>query len=192
MDYVTAFVEIVKALAWPVSALMMLRMFREPLLELVPYIHSLKVAGLELTVKKEIEEVKQLSLKSLEGAEAPKVISTVAPDRKATIYQIAEMYPSAAISEAWRELESAGVNAVGRLCPSDLPSNLKARVSFGEALRTCGLISRDQMSAISKLRKIRNESVHLPNFTLDSNVARDYVDTAFSLAEELNGLTPGS
>ena len=54
------------------------------------------------------------------------------------------------------------------------------------------LITSSQFTAISKLRKIRNESVHLPDFTLDTSVVRDYIDTALSLAQEINDIRPNA
>jgi uncharacterized protein YutE (UPF0331/DUF86 family) len=61
-------------------------------------------------------------------------------------------------------------------------------MSFAEALMNEGLISENQRTAISTLRRIRNESVHLQGFSLDPNVVRDYIETAFKLAKEIRDI----
>ena len=192
MDSLTATVEIIKALAWPIAALIILKMFREPLLAIIPFIKNLKLPGVEVTIAREVAEAKALAQDSLSNATQQKGIALTSDSEKKTrLFQIADLAPRAAISEAWRELELAGAQAVNALCsPEEMPKQLRSPMSFAEALRNKYLISSNQWSAISKLRKIRNESVHLPDFTLDQNVVRDYIDTALTLAKEIDGIKP--
>ena len=189
MDALTATVEIIKAVTWPVAALIIARTFREPLLALIPFIRSLKLPGVEVTVAREVAEAKSLAQPALPAPDAQRELPPAELDTRDKLYQLAELAPRAAISEAWRELELAGATAVTTLCPQDLPTPLRAPMSFAEALRNHQFISSDQWSAIAKLRKIRNESVHLQDFSLEPSIVRDYVDTALGLAKELRDLT---
>ena len=189
MDAITATVELIKALAWPIAAVVMLRMFREPLLALIPAIKTVKFAGAELTVATQVDEVKALAqaIPPVGGPEAqrdsPEVSSEV--DR---LYEIAALLPRAAISEAWRRVELSGADAVRRRCPPDLPKSLRVPGTFAEALRRYGVISPELFVAVAKLRKIRNEAVHSTDFGIEPGTARDYVETALSLARDLDNV----
>src|SRR6266699_2898277 len=108
MDLLTAAVEIIKALAWPIATLVILRMFRGPLLALIPFIQSLKLPGVEVTVAREVAEAKSLAQPTTLPHETQKALPPAELDKKAKLYQLAELSSRAAISEAWRELESSG------------------------------------------------------------------------------------
>jgi hypothetical protein len=191
MDWLTATVEIIKALTWPIATFVILRMFREPLVALIPLIQSFKLPGVEVTVAREVAEAKTLAQTNL-PEDHLEVTPLAQLDKRTKLYQLAELAPRAAISEAWRELELAAAEAVGKICSDDLPKPLRSPMSFAEALRKDSLISTNQYNALAKLRKIRNESVHLADFSLEANVVRDYIDTALLLAQEINNIQPSA
>jgi hypothetical protein len=191
MDSLTATVEIIKALAWPIAALIILKMFREPLMAIIPFIEKIKAAGVEVTIAREVAKAKALAQDSIPDSGSQKITALDADlEKKTKLFQIGELAPRAAISEAWRELELAGANAVSILSSEEKksPRLIRSPMGFAEALMNEGLISENQRSAISTLRRIRNESVHLQEFSLDQNVVRDYIETAFKLAKEIRNI----
>ena len=187
MDAVTAAVELTKALAWPLVTLAVFLLFRRPLLELIPGIKSLKFAGAEVTVATQVDEVKALA----KAIPPPTVDAAPATPESLTeserLYEIANLMPRAAISEAWRKVELAGVEAVRLNCPPDLSKSLRSPGAFAEALRRYEVITAELFVAVAKLRKIRNEAVHAADFDIEPTTARDYVETALAVAKDLDG-----
>ena len=187
MDTVTALVELTKALAWPLVTLAVFMLFRRPLLALIPGIKSLKFAGAEVTVASKVDEVKALA----KAIPPPNVDETPATPESLSeserLYEIANLSPRAAISEAWRKVEIAGVDAVRLSCPPDLNISLRSPSAFAEALRRYEVITKELFIAVAKLRKIRNEAVHAADFDIEPTTARDYVETALAVAMDLKG-----
>lgn len=187
MDAITAVVELIKALAWPLVTFAVFLLFRRPLQSLIPGIKSLKFAGAEVTMANQVDEVKALAkVIPPPAAEAPPATpeALTEVDR---LYEIASLVPRAAISEAWRKVELAGAEAVRRNCPPDLPKSLRSPGTFAEALRRYDVITPELFVALTKLRKIRNEAVHAADFDIEPTTARDYVETALTLFRDLEG-----
>jgi hypothetical protein len=105
-EVAAAITDIFRALIWPAVLIALAIIFRRAITELIQSIREArwKGAGLELTIKRDLEETERL-LSKAERAEAPKaaVDAGIAP-----IMDLASISPRAAIMEAWALVETAG------------------------------------------------------------------------------------
>ena len=101
MDWLSFIAAIVKALAWPLTALGIFLVLRRPLLALVPLLARLKFKDFELDFGRRLAEV------SAEAARLPSVRAGNAADE--ALLRLAPVAPRAAILEAWLRLEAAAL-----------------------------------------------------------------------------------
>ena len=188
MDYLTALVELVKSLAWPISAIILACIFRQPLTELIGLIESVKFKDAEVKIARRIEQTKELQEKLVPPS--PEALPIQAPNdrfRKVEdeIMDVIGSSPRSAIMIAWRTLEGAGAKAIQKLSLKELAPQLRPAVMFAEVLRREGKISSDKFKIISNLRRIRNDATHVDDFKITENSALDYVGIALTIAREL-------
>lgn len=170
MDVLSFIVEMTKALGWPSAILVIVFMFRKPLLELLSLVRKVKYKDVEVELaKKEISEARELTT-SKEG-EKYDVLSFMELEH---FKQLADISPRAAITEAWSRLENSVYQAAKT-------AGIEARqsgVSFSSvlaALKTSGTIDATSIRLIEKMRAIRNKAVHIQTEGLSASDAIDYV-----------------
>lgn len=170
MDTLTFIVEMTKALGWPCAALVIVLVFRRPLLELLTLVRKVKYKDVEVELaKKEIFEARELA--TSKGSEKYDVLSIMELEH---FKQLADISPRAAITEAWSRLEAAVYKAAQA-------AGIEARpfgVSFSSvlaALKASGAIDANGLRIIEKMRAIRNKAVHIKTEGLSASDAIDYV-----------------
>jgi len=192
MDALSATVELVKALAWPVSVFAIVFLLRHAIQRLIGSIHEgrVKYKDLEFTFKRDLEQARQSI--EMSPKQAVPALRGLLPfdDHHATpeindLLSLAQVSPRAAVTEAWTRLEAAGAEFVQKHAPPDLPKQLRPSVMFGEVLRRQNLIPTSVMKAIQKLRDIRNRTVHSPEFQPSVDDAEEYVLLSFAVIEDL-------
>ncbi|MFA6003334.1 MAG: hypothetical protein WC881_04630 [Elusimicrobiota bacterium] len=174
MDGTTFSVDMIKALAWPLTTIVLAFLLREPLKALIPLITRLKYKDFELEFDRKVEE-----LRNKAADELPiKTTEYVAPALPAPMAKLVIASPRAAIIEAWRLVELAVVKRARRLIHGrgDEPT----KVSFHEALRELENDAKigPSVQFLAPLRRLRNQAAHAPEFALSSESAADYAATA--------------
>ncbi len=189
MDTLFAIVELVKALAWPVSIFAIILLLRKAIQGLIGSMHEgrVKYKDLEFTFKRDLEQARQ-SIKTLEAPAMPALRAPQEPEIT-NLMSLAQFAPRAAVIEAWTRLEAAGAEFVQKHAPPDLPKQLKPSVMFGEVLRRQNLIPTEVMKAIQKLRDIRNRTVHTPEFQPSVEDAEEYVLLSMAVIEDLRRIS---
>lgn len=189
MDPLSAFVELVKALAWPTTLFAIVLLLRKALEALIASIREgrIKYGDLEVIVKRDLQEARE-SIQTLHIETAP---ALPAPEQSASsdLMSLAQIAPRAAIMEAWARLEMAGAELARKRASADLPRQLRPSVMFGEVLRRQNLIPTEVMKAIMKLRDIRNRTAHSPEFQPSVEDAEEYVLLSMAVAEDLRRVT---
>jgi hypothetical protein len=185
MDPLSAVVELVKALAWPVSVFAIILLLRRPIQGLISSIRegSVKYKDLEFSFKRDLEEARQ-SIKLPEGQAARALPAPQEPEIT-DLMALAETAPRAAVIEAWARLEVASAEWVQKHAPPDVRTQLKPHAMFRELLRQQGLLPPGAMKALQKLRDIRNRTVHTPEFQPSVDDAEEYVLLSFAVIEDL-------
>ena len=170
MDVLSFIVEMTKALGWPSATLVIVLVFRRPLLELLALVRKVKYKDVEVELaKKEISEARELTT-SKEG-EKYELLSFMELEH---FKQLADISPRAAITEAWSRLEDSVYQAAKTVGIEARPSG----VSFSSvlaALKTSGTIDATSIRLIEKMRAIRNKAVHIQTEGLSASDAIDYV-----------------
>jgi hypothetical protein len=170
MDALTFTAEAIKALAWPTAVVLVALMVRKPVIELLPFLHRLKYKEIELEFSKELAQLKS----EVTAQSSPSVSNN-------RLLNIASISTSAAILEAWSELESASVTVASSLwaqAPSDSFKNYRR---LGEYLLQCKVIDERQLGVFNKLRELRNKAAHAVDLNLNEGEARTYIELATSL-----------
>jgi hypothetical protein len=90
--------------------------------------------------------------------------------------RIAELSPRAAILEAWIDVEVA-IYAAAKKAGLEVKGPANA-YSLARNLVSLGKVPHDIMPFFEKLRRLRNNAAHLPDFVLDEIEANKYLDLA--------------
>jgi len=182
MDLRTFIAELVKALAWPLTVLIVLVAFRRSLLDLLPQLRKLKYDKFEFQFAKEIAEVERRVQTSLPAVSEKPRLEAV----RQKLITLAMSSPGAAVVEAARYLESELIETASRhkldLTPTvrDMPRVVAA------LLYKDGLLTEAQHDLSVRLRDLRNEVTHSTSQIVDIERAVSYVDSVIRLISSLN------
>ncbi|HAD81210.1 MAG: hypothetical protein A2509_06245 [Candidatus Edwardsbacteria bacterium RIFOXYD12_FULL_50_11] len=178
MDVLTFIVEIIKAIIWPVTIVLLFFTFKEKIANLLQYLQKLKYKDFELEFQQSMKEL----VNETANAKLP-IPSQGEDEKKNQVLALIDLSPRSAILEAWLEVESAaaeslvGVNKVFYEHTYISPLQLSGFLVRSEILD-------DKKAAIfGKLRNLRNMAVHSPDIKFPINEVREYIDLAFSLSK---------
>ena len=184
MEYI---VKLIEALAWPFTILVLAFGFRNQISKALQRLTSFKYKGLRFNFGeglKEIEIPVQRVIPDKSKIEAARSLSL--PSAEVSIWDeflnIAETYPKAAITEAWRHLEMSAKGAA-RTAGLNMSSRFPEREVVKELIKE-KIFSQESRMVFEKLYKLRNEAAHAPEFTLNQNEIEKYIELSRSLAED--------
>ncbi|MBH2010700.1 MAG: hypothetical protein I8H71_13435 [Xanthomonadaceae bacterium] len=179
MDALPFTAEAIKALAWPIAVVLVALMIRRPVIELLPFLRRLKYKEIELEFSKELAQLKS-EVTASEPATSQQPPPSAPSASSNRLLNIAAISASAAILEAWSELESASV-AVASSFWARPPSDVFKNARLGEYLLQCKVIDEKQLAVFNKLRALRNKAAHAIDLNLSEEEARIYIELATSL-----------
>jgi len=135
---------------------------------------SAEFADLEKSSEKITEEI--LEYKSYDGED---------------LLTIARIKPTAAVVEAWKEVEAAMIKL---LTGTEFDTKDGRRQISGfrivKQLESLKLISRQESLVLHELREIRNRAAHSVDREVTPEQAEQYVDMALTFANKLNQMSP--
>ena len=132
---------------------------------------------------RDLEQVQQ-SIKMLPQHPVPALRAPAEPDIT-ELMELAQMSPRAAVIEAWTRLEATATEFAQKHAPPDAPKQRRSSVMFLDVLRRDDAIPTAVVTAIQKLRDIRNRTVHTPDFQPSVDDAEKYVLLTFAVIEDL-------
>lgn len=172
----------IEHLGWPVVTLVIALTFKSELTALIGRLKNLKGKGfsaefdaLQESSKNITEEIQEY--KSYDGED---------------LLTIARIKPTAAVVEAWKEIEAAMLNLLG-----DKQFNTKQgrrQISGYEILKQLeplNVLSRGEVLVLKELREIRNRAAHSVDREVTPDQAEQYVDVALTFANKLNRIELG-
>ena len=174
------FVEIIKAIAWPVSVIWLGYIFRSEVRQLLNRMSSFKYKDVEASFERELAEAEN---------NAKHITTTVAPSsgqdlsQKEQLFRISEVSPRAAVVEAWTLIETAAIKNGLTSGTAIQRTNPKMIVEY---LINSGKFSPESINLIEQLRRIRNQASHMPDFAIRQNEAERYLDLAVQSAGVIN------
>lgn len=201
MEVAKLILEFVKALAWPITALVLAMLFREPLSMIL---NRLRKAGLPggvfIDFQEEIQEAKQIS-KEVEASPPPsdRPKRPTVPLTEANARMIAlglkptssglDMSYYREIAQSDPTLALAGLRIEIEVLANNLATGFKLEprktepiTSLLRRLRERGAITSEQMDLARRILAICNRAIHGQNVTLEE--ALDVIDAARVLANE--------
>jgi hypothetical protein len=180
MDALTFTAESIKALAWPIAVVLIALMVRKPVIQLLPFLRRLKYKEIELEFSKELAQLKSEVAAGAQGT-SQKGAPVASSPSSSRLLNIASISTSAAILEAWSELESASVAVASSFWSQPPSETFKNYPGLGEYLLQCKVIDARQLTVFNKLRELRNKAARAIDLNLSEAEARTYIDLASSL-----------
>jgi hypothetical protein len=182
MDLLTFISKIIGALAWPVSIFFALWLFRRQIGQLLPQIRRLKYKDFEAEFGETVRKLKAKAIPLLLPVQARGVL----PSPSERLEHLVEISPSAAVQEAWKEIESAAkalIERRGYKLDYDIqtPFRLIERV-----LEKTELIDSRKLRIFHELRQLRNKVAHAEDFEVSEDQAYEYIQLAMILINYLN------
>ncbi|MEQ7767415.1 hypothetical protein [Xanthomonas hortorum] len=190
MDTLTFAAEVIKAVAWPASLLVLAFLLRKPLKELIPLLSRLRYKEVEIEFSREIAVLKAKSLSEQpSGLPNAGVASPGLPkgleSKRLELLRMVPFSTRVAVMEAWLEVEVAA-NEVASSFWSRAPSDIfRSDPTLGEYLFKCRVINRDDLETFKRLRHLRNSAAHAQEIHLSEGDAMSYVEVAMSLAAKI-------
>jgi hypothetical protein len=181
LDTPTFIVQLVSALAWPVTLLVVLGgvIWKGP--TLARFIKTIKYKDLEVQLDFEAARNEGEKLRSAENPP-----SLVPLDQADKTLQIAKIDPALAVVEAWKDLEGSII----RLMQHNGLIRFTTPTKFMFELAKQGKLSDSEIKLFQKLREIRNASVHSSTFfpSLSLAEAIEFRDLAALLGRKIDSL----
>ena len=182
MDWLTFLAQVIQALAWPLTVIVIFLMLRRPLAELFPTLQRLRFWDIEMDFDRQVQA---LAIRVRDELPPLSAVEETASGFREHLVELANLSPRAVVLEAWLQLEKAAIEATRRH-GLDLPSReLRAPIFFGEALEAAGVLDADTQLIYHRLRNLRNAAAHASDFAFDPGSALEYADLALRLAEHL-------
>ena len=179
MDWLTFIAELVKSLAWPVFVVAAVLVFRKPLLELIPALRRFRFKEFEIEFGRELLEAERRAI-TLRPSQAQRALEVEAVPQR--LRQIASVRPSAAILEAWRDVEAAAADAASRRGMTVTGGTWELFL----ALEKEGVLNSTEAAILNSLRQLRNKVAHTPEGeVINEEQALRYAEIATRLAEAL-------
>lgn len=176
-DWENVIVAGIEHLAWPVVTLLIALAFKPELIALMGRLKNLKGKGfsadfaeLEKSSEKIHEEIREY--KSYYGED---------------LLTIARIKPTAAVVEAWKEVEASMIN----LLPTEKFDTQQGRRQISgfdivKQLEATHKISGQEVLVLHELREIRNRAAHSVDREVTPEQAEQYVDMALTFANKFN------
>ena len=183
MDGFTFTTEIVKALAWPVSAITLVFLLRKPIIDLVPLMKKLKYKELELEFSQEMK-----ALKSEATINSVKDTQTVSPPANSKALDLLSFSARAGIMEAWIEVEAAATEVASSFWGQSPNETMRNYSKLGEYLHQCKVIDDKQLITFQRLRQLRNKVAHVRDLDLNDDDAKSFILMAENLAKHIKSV----
>jgi uncharacterized protein YutE (UPF0331/DUF86 family) len=183
MDTLTFIAEIVKAVIWPVTVIVLFVIMRKPILNLFPVLQKLKYGDWELDFTRQVYRLAEEARESLDHPLSE--FDDATRDDHRRLLDIARVSPRAAFLEAWMTLESAAFQVMKHKDPKLTTTILKTPLQFGITLEKLGIINCSQKEIFDKLRNLRNAAAHVMGFSFDTRAAVEYAEMALKLVNHI-------
>jgi hypothetical protein len=181
MDGQSTIVQLISAIAWPFTVIIIAFMFRQEIRKTANRLSTFSYGDMKAEFEKDLNklerEVKELPIKeSSSKVEKPEVDSETL-DSYERLSRIADISPRAAIMEAWRDIEvttkqvtdAYGISNQGQI----------AGVRAINELVQKHLLPQSVISVYEQMRRIRSRAAHSADFAISTDEAKRYIDTAY-------------
>lgn len=180
MDWKEFVAALTNALAWPVAVVLLVALLRKEIRQLVPSLQELEYKDFRLRFGSEVEKA-SAELQVPEPETPVKTETESAEDTQ--LIELSNISPRAAVLEAWRQVEEELVRIATARGIRRSPRNMISAAV--QALEEKGVVVPDAQGSIERLRRLRNEAAHAPDFALSPVDAREYAAVTTIIKELL-------
>lgn len=175
-------VSIIESLAWPLTVFGLVFLLRKPLKGLIPLVESFKYKDVEISFRKKLLEAQSDAKESGIKPEAPE-------SEKENILKLAEISPSSAIIESWKEIEICArerVEALGTGGGAFSKSRQNRPIDY---IELTGALVPSTARAIRELRNLRNQAAHSTKLDISRDSVIEYVTLSKAIAAQIRSIT---
>ena len=182
MDWLTFIAELTKALAWPLSVLVIVILLRKPFSDLIPLLQRLKYKDLEIEFRKQVQEVRAEVNEELPSAHPSSALASQVID---SLKELARVSPRNAVIETWQKVEAAALEAAHKNNVSLPFGEVASPLRVIRDLERAHVVDPSKMAIFHDLRALRNQAAHAPEFALSTQAAIEYAELGWRLTEYL-------
>ena len=183
---------LIRDLAWPITVLIITFLFRAEFRRTLGRLATLRYHDFEANFEQGLREAENLAHPSHAGHEAaaPEVHATAPAHRMESglLLRVADVSPTAAITEAWRDLEQAAASAGEALGVAGRRGESAASHAM-HAMVDRDLISSHGLVIYERLRRLSQQAARHPDLKFSSNQAHRFVELAHRLVEKIRGVS---
>lgn len=182
MDLLTFIASIVESLAWPGVVIGALLYLRKELPGIMRSIRKFKYKDVEVEfgiAAKALAEETKIAVPESSHDLLLRGQSFDAIENR--LKSLSELAPRAAILEAWLLVEATAADYL-RLHAEVKLSSLAGPMRLFDGLRQVGILTPPQEAAFEKLRKLRNDAVHIPEAEFTPTAVANYIESALAMA----------
>ena len=99
-----------------------------------------------------------------------------------TLIRVAEVSPRAAILESWMSLQDVLLDISLEKGQIDSKENFREHSRIGHTMLSLNVFTKSDFDVYHKLRNLRNDAAHAPDFALNTQDAKEYVGLAMQLS----------
>jgi hypothetical protein len=186
MDALSFIAELVKAISWPATVLIIAFLFRRGIAAIFPRLTRFQHRDTVIDFAKQIEGLKSEVAALPAPSSLPKDQRRLIEFRETELREIASFDPQSAILGAYSMLELAAAEALVRHYPElDTKEELLAHTTIAKMLRDKEVFGRHEQELFVSLSRIRNTAAHKQDFEMSEESATQYLDIALTLTRLL-------
>jgi hypothetical protein len=193
VDWLEFLASLIKSLAWPITLVILVFLFRVPIRRALLSLTRLKYKDLELDFGQELKQLKKEAKAIDITPQPPKTIAPTKRDSSQLLQeaaQLAQHFAEPAVAVAWQAVEDELMQAVMRLAVSpDYPVHNSA-LKNAELLRAQNAIDQRTLELLNRMRNLRNMAIHGTHvgasITIDD--ALEFIALARGVLEKLQEL----
>jgi hypothetical protein len=176
-------VDLVAALAWPATVLVLGLLFRSELRGVIGRLTHVKYKDWEAQFDRELREAERRAKEIPEVHREPRLQLPESTEHE-RVLRLAQISPRAAVVEAWREVELATSRAA-RVAGLSVEGRIAGTRHFQKLVQQ-EVVAGSFVPLYEQLRRLRNEAAHAPEFEIDQAEAERYVDLALAIVLALD------
>jgi hypothetical protein len=177
VDWLTFLAALVKALAWPVSAIVLATLLRGPIGGLLSRVNRIRYGDLE------VEAIQRLAETNLPVSE------NATPSKSTLVSDIASISPNAAVALAWVSIERALIDTARRnnMLREEEPATQNP-VYIARALVLKGKMDDVTYAIFAMLNQVRNAALHSTESRFTTSAAIEFGSLASRFVAKLLSL----
>lgn len=179
VDSLAFIAKLVDALAWPVSAVVLVVLLRREIAALTPYIRKLKAGPLEAEFEREVRELRT----AVDIAKSGTTLQQ--PNWQISAEKLAQVNARSAILEAWRQTELAAIRELKERQPSLSEEQVRSTREVLRLLGEAGIVTPEEVALLNQMRFLRNQAGHVESFQPTYEAAMNFIQLAAHLMAQI-------